>query len=461
MSAQIFLTGKFLGVDDFLHERDYARASLPGRSRWVSLLSEVLPRALLKELNLSDLLLGTSGGGQFFVVLPGEVRGQAEAFLDAAGRDAERISGGTLQIVWATTENLGEWPAVRKRLQEELATKRGTPAALAGPDFFAPSSMTTAHADEGYLASLAEPFDAVSWSPARPAAILPSGDGHYSWRLGTAAGEVPLAHHDAAPIRGAWGVLRGDVDGFEVRLRRIETIEEQLQLSLLYKNFFAGELQALIVSMPDMADRVSILYSGGDDFAVHGAWDSLIPLARELQRMFCLLIEGHLKELPGAEGKTISMSLALAASARTPLAEVFADAGRTLELAKAHGRDSFHLFGRTLEWKQLKEASDTKDLMVDLVKRFGCSTQFLSELRVFYREAGGIGARRRVARYDKPWRFRRRLNRTLEPRGRAGKEFLKLRTELSNEMIGKNVGQARIRPTGRVALEWAEMETKA
>jgi len=33
-------------------------------------LSEVLPRALLAELGLSKMLLGSSGGEQFLVVLP-------------------------------------------------------------------------------------------------------------------------------------------------------------------------------------------------------------------------------------------------------------------------------------------------------------------------------------------------------------------------------------------------------
>jgi len=37
-------------------------------------------RALLAELGLARILLGSCGGGQFLVVLPGEARGAAEAF---------------------------------------------------------------------------------------------------------------------------------------------------------------------------------------------------------------------------------------------------------------------------------------------------------------------------------------------------------------------------------------------
>jgi CRISPR-associated protein Csm1 len=79
MSMQIFLQGKLLGIDEFLlapAEQDQDQV-FTGRSHWISLLSEVLPRALLAELGLSKILLGSSGGGQFLVVLPEEARSAA------------------------------------------------------------------------------------------------------------------------------------------------------------------------------------------------------------------------------------------------------------------------------------------------------------------------------------------------------------------------------------------------
>ena len=64
MSVQIFLQGKLLGIDEFLlapSEQDHDKV-FTGRSHWISLLSEVLPRALLAELGLAKILLGSSGG---------------------------------------------------------------------------------------------------------------------------------------------------------------------------------------------------------------------------------------------------------------------------------------------------------------------------------------------------------------------------------------------------------------
>src|SRR5579863_3592650 len=73
MSVQILLQGKILGVEEFLLSGQPAEPLFIGRLRWVSLLSEILPRALIAELGLSKMLLGSSGGEQFLAVLPEEV----------------------------------------------------------------------------------------------------------------------------------------------------------------------------------------------------------------------------------------------------------------------------------------------------------------------------------------------------------------------------------------------------
>ena len=68
MSEQILLQGKFLGVEEFLlspaGDDEAIGDLLPGRAQWISLLCEALPRALLAELGLARILLGSSGGAQ-------------------------------------------------------------------------------------------------------------------------------------------------------------------------------------------------------------------------------------------------------------------------------------------------------------------------------------------------------------------------------------------------------------
>ena len=90
MSFQIFLQGKILGTEEFLRS---AANDIEGRAYWVSLLSEVVPRALLSELGLSAMLLGASGGGEFLLVLPAEFRAQAEEFCS-------RVAAGAARTEW-------------------------------------------------------------------------------------------------------------------------------------------------------------------------------------------------------------------------------------------------------------------------------------------------------------------------------------------------------------------------
>ncbi len=486
MSEQILLQGKILGIEEFLLSRpggavpprSNGEELLAGRSQWITLLCEVLPRALLAELGLARVLLGSSGGGQFLLVLPGEFRGPAEELLERAARDAAALSAGSVKLLWSCTENLGDWSVVRKRLNDELQLKRATPLAGAGAGPSQPFAAAAPTDADAYfsreLGLNVREAAAIGWSPDTPAMVHP-GTGKHTWNLTTnlSLDGITLARHAApsedgraaasvatlarrAQGRSLWGVLRGDVDSFGVRLRRLTSIEEHVQLSVLYKQFFAGELEVLC-SMPEFWRKVTILYSGGDDFAVYGSWDALLLLAREMQRLFHRFTEENLKDFPGPEGKTLSMAVALAPEMHYPIGTVYEDAGRNLELAKAADKDCIYVLGRILEWKQLADAADLKETVVKLAGDYRLSRQFLMELRGFYqRQAYGD-----AAGADSParaWRFQRRLTRILS--GTRDREFQKLRTHLINEIVGRKSAEARLRPAGLVALEWARLTTE-
>jgi CRISPR-associated protein Csm1 len=468
MSFQIFLHGKILGTEEFLRS---AANDIEGRAYWVSLLSEVVPRALLSELGLSAMLLGSSGGGQFLLVLPAEFQTQAAEFCSRIATGAAERSGGTIRLVWAITENLGDWSDIRRRLNEELERRASTPAAVAGSTAFDPGPLPEAQ-DFSRLASELRNATRVGWSSEQPSAFL-AGTGKYSWALEE---EIPLIRHtalndqDSAPAglrtlasrakgRRTWGVLRGSVDALTSRLDKALTIEERLATSEMFKRFFAGEISVLC-SLPDFWRKITVLYAGAENFAVYGAWDALIGFARDLQRVFQIFIDANLRDHAGAEGKTISMAIALASRSEQPLADVYAEAGDLLEIAKTKGRDSIYVLGRVLEWKQLADAAETKQVMTRLIKDFRCSPDLLNELASFYRESDsqwGLPSRGRNDRVDRPWRFHRRINIVLG--ASRNKDFQRLRSELISDFTGKKAAHVRLRPQGRVALEWTKLET--
>jgi CRISPR-associated protein Csm1 len=483
MPEQILLQGKILGTEEFLlaglaegrSVRSAGEDLLAGKSQWITLLCEVLPRALLAELGLARILLGSSGGGQFLVVLPGTVRDAAEAFLNAANVQISNLSSNRVKLVWAVTDNLGDWAIIRKRLNEELQGKSNAPLREIGAAAFQPFVAPPGSDSDLYFAkelgAKVREASQIGWSPENPGKVI-AGEGKHTWSVTSnlSSDSIMLARHaapsddgkQAAPVqtlgrraqgRSIWGVLRGDVDNFGLRLRRVHSIEEHVPLSVLYKQFFAGELEVLC-SMPEFWRKVSIIYSGGDDFAVYGSWDTLIALAREVQRLFHRFTEENLKEFPGAEGKTISMAIALAPETYFPLSTVYEEAGRNLDLAKAAGKDCIYLLGRILEWRHLNDAADLKDTVTRLIHDFRMSKQFLYQLRNFYRRdafGGGTDIQR-------TWRFQRRFNRILS--GTRDREFQKLRTHLISEMVGRKTAEVKLRPAGLVALEWARLVTE-
>jgi len=480
MSVQIFLQGKLLGIDEFLFapaEQDHDQV-FTGRSHWISLLSEVLPRALLAELGLAKILLGSSGGGQFLVVLPEEAREPAEAFLQAAADEITALSDGSLKLIWSLTENLGDWSDVRRRLTEQMEHRRGTPGFEAAP------AQPSAESHDYFARQLGmrlRDAESAGWSPETPGRIL-IGEGKHTWSLaGSSAESLPFARHAAPSDDGrepastsalaarasglhTWGVLRGDVDNFGIRIRRAQSIEEHIQLSVMFKQFFAGELEVLC-SMPEFWRKVTVIFSGGDDFAVYGAWDALVALAREIERLFHRFSETNLKDFAGPEGKTISMALALAPAVDASLGSVFEEAGQRLEVAKSADKDCIWLLGRTLEWKQFSEAADLKDSLIRMIAEFGCSPQYLRDLCGIYRETQSKMSRRQARRMggERPWRYHRRIRRILGAAREGAPErgdFQKARTALIADLIGRSAVTVKLRPAGRVALEWARLSAE-
>lgn len=480
MSVQILIQGKLLGLDEFLTAAPGTSDDvIAARSLWISLVCEVIPRALLAELELARVLLGSSGGGQFLLALPDAVRGGAEDFLRARARQVGAATGDQVRLVWAVTENLGDWTVVRKRLREEMRRKQSTP--LAESRSFTPFVAAPAHDDifTPELAAQLRNCASIGWAPDL-ASIITTEPAARTWAVSASLSldGIPLARHTApnetddgpattgelagrATGHPAWGVLTGEVDLFELRQRRLTSIEEQVQLSMLYKHFFAGELEVLCAS-GDFWRRITILNSGVTRFAVYGAWDALVRFAGEMQRTFQRFSEENLKDFPGADAKTITMAVALAEHGET-LGEALDQARRNLVTAQAADRGCIYLFDRVVEWKQLADASELKDAVSRVSEEFrAAGRQFLNELTRLYGKASP--AAESQTDHEKllrqAYRFQRRYNRAAY--SKREKEFQKLRTHLISEVLGRNTRpaagkQLRLRPAGVVALEWARL----
>lgn len=478
MNAQILLQGRLVGGEEFLAatpERD--NRAFDSRAVWLGLLGEILPRALLAELGLPTLLLGASGGDRFVVILPDPARAEAAGvFLSRASDALQKITGNLMWLAWSSTENLGDWTIIRKRLAENV--REGAHFGPAAPGFFDPFDPSAATADP--IPRDLRDATGLSWNFESPALILAVSEdaptGH-SWTAGP-DGEIWMPRHavrngeNIASVkdlahrsrgRKLWGVLRGEIDDFAGRMRRAQTVEEYAVLATLYKQRIGSDIQVLC-SQPEYFQRVTLLECGVSRFTLYGAWESLAGFARELQAMFTQFAANDLRELPGGEGRTLTMALSLAESG-DGLPAVWAACGRELAAAQASDKDCLHILGRVLEWKQVQDAADLKDTIVQINDDFRGGAQFIARLRSLYRKVEIRGANPFLADdqgrlVERALRFQRRFARVASKRER---EFQKLRSHLMKEVAGhrdalrKSKDKLNLRPEGLVAIEWAEM----
>ncbi len=457
MSIQIFVEGKIASKGEFLRPLEGRNpAELLGRHLYLSLVGEVTPRALLDHLGLSKMLIGASSSSGFLLLVPQEFQSKTEAFLSLAAQQISDLSAAEVELNFAITENLGEWPIVRKRLFEEMQRGMGTKANAQSFAAFDPALGASGSDYFAELAAAAPTAESIGVDDATPAHFV-FGQSKFTYKLGYDHDSLPwVAHLDLSNLRRRKGAaMKIAVDTLEIRLRRANTVEEHLRLSHLYKNFFAGELQTLLLRLPDCTGKIAITDSGLEGFTVYGDIDALLKVAQEIHRLFQTMTEVNLGDTAGVEGKSISAALAAGEQAAA-----VAEAGASLKLAQAASRDSIYLFGRILDWKQVPDALEIRELCLRMIRNYGASPQFVSELSAFFRESGYQSLRRKTGRFERPWRLYRRLSLALETESES-REFERTRNRLLAEFIGKNAGQTRLRPSGRVGLELTRISINA
>ena len=159
------------------------------------------------------------------------------------------------------------------------------------------------------------------------------------------------------------GVLRADVDNLGVAFRAgfpamyatlTRTAVLSRQLSLFFKHYInalcrgevcgVNESEAVKFSLFGREKKkerdIHIVYSGGDDIFLLGAWDDIVELAVDLQRAFQRFTSGRLH---------FSAGIGFFKD-KCPVAEMARKAGELESLAKSlPGKDAVALFGTALE----------------------------------------------------------------------------------------------------------------
>lgn len=174
----------------------------------------------------------------------------------------------------------------------------------------------------------------------------------------TKADRAPMTFEEiAAQAQGrpCLAYLKADVDRLGERFvfglrdeqgRSSATLPRLAHLSRALETFFGVELERLV---RQEFPACYIVFSGGDDLTLIGPYDQVLRLAGRLAQDFHRFL-GYPDGLPQpTDVLTLSAGVALV-TPRVPVSTVIPRADNALHIAKAAGRNSIHLLGRTLPW---------------------------------------------------------------------------------------------------------------
>lgn len=167
----------------------------------------------------------------------------------------------------------------------------------------------------------------------------------------------PLLYDDLAADSigiARWAVLRMDIDGlgnaFKTGLGDNVSLSRLGSLSFALRLFFEGWLPYLAASVPNLDQRLTIQYAGGDDLFVVGSWDVICDFAVQVRESF----RDYTAQTPALG---LSGGIALA-DAHFPLYQAARMAGEAEDAAKtfihADGRkkDAIDFLGETMSWAE-------------------------------------------------------------------------------------------------------------
>ena len=209
---------------------------------------------------------------------------------------------------------------------------------------------------------------------------------------------------------GKIGVLKMDVDnlgrifseGFPERLR---TISRMMTLSGNLQWFFEGYVNELFKDHR-YSGQIYVIFSGGDDFFLVGAWHKVFELALDIEQAF--------SEFTFNPALTVSASL-LVVDDHYPVSRFANIAEEELHKAKYNSIDknSVSVFGEVLTWQEFRRANAIKEKLGRLVNEYnfprsviqkvlnGCDgLTILHERAVRFREAVERNDSRTVAWLD-------------------------------------------------------------
>ena len=269
------------------------------------------------------------------------------------------------------------------------------------------------------------------------------------------------------------GVLKMDVDNlgkiFKDGLKHAKpTIGRIAFLSRTLKWFFEGYMNTLLQD-DNFKNRIYPIFSGGDDFFVVGAWNSIFEFAIKVREEFKEFVGHH-------PGITLSASL-LVIDENYPIKQIANLAEKRLENAKGRSsvktelkiKNAISVFNTVLSWEEFNEAKELKDKIKEIIEKTGYNRAIINKIQ---KSSTGFAAIQKeilfgkVIKMYKVWRLSYYLRDLVNlsknnPNAEEVKELVKGIVKQYEELFFKAFkGEGTNIQIFPVAARWAELETK-
>ena len=169
-------------------------------------------------------------------------------------------------------------------------------------------------------------------------------------------------------------IAKADVDDLGTLFHKVKTLSELASLSRAVSDFFDGRVTA-IMDEEALKNRTYLVYSGGDDMLLAGAWDAAIEAAKRVREEFLRYTSGSCSLSAGIEVVHPKFPLRRGADA----AGTAEHKAKTLRPQK----DAVCLMGVALPWDDLEKVK-TLVRMVEKEIADGRPRQLVNRLREIY-----------------------------------------------------------------------------
>jgi CRISPR-associated protein Csm1 len=174
------------------------------------------------------------------------------------------------------------------------------------------------------------------------------------------------------------GILKMDVDnlgrlfsdGFD---KAIRTPSRMMSLSRSLQWFFEGYMNTRLQD-DEYKDYLYVIFSGGDDLFIVGAWHKVFDMAMLIEKEFRAFV---------CENKSVTLSASLlVVDEHFPVSRFAVLAEDRLYEAKhdSLNKNTINVFGQNLTWAEFEEAWEIKEKLVEMVKRYGESKAVIQKI---------------------------------------------------------------------------------